>query len=295
MDNHDRVRALPLEAVLASAGAQRDPTDPAHNWRLGGSRITVTGQRFFDHNAAGATHRLHGRAGGGGAIDLMQYLHDVDVRDAVRQLVGVKNLADLPPPERTENSVGLTPATHRLGRARWYLIAVRALPEALVDDVISSGRVFADSRGNVVFRLQDEIGRAVGYEIRGTAPDKPFHGVHGTKGLFVVHASAARIATFVESAIEALSYQALKQAGLVVSTTGSGVELPARFGQHLRARGFTLQMGFNADRAGDAQTLRLTEKLGGERVRPPVGKDWNDALRAQRATALAQSDPLMTR
>src|SRR5271155_4413581 len=92
MDKDDiaRSRALPLEAVLHSLGAERDPKDPAHNWRLGASRLTVTAARFFDHNAAGALHRMReGRAGGGGAIDLVQYLKDIDFREAVRELKGL--------------------------------------------------------------------------------------------------------------------------------------------------------------------------------------------------------------
>jgi hypothetical protein len=45
-DDIARARALPLEAVLGGLGAQRDPKDPAHNWRIGASRITVTGTQF---------------------------------------------------------------------------------------------------------------------------------------------------------------------------------------------------------------------------------------------------------
>src|SRR5271155_5350789 len=93
MDQDDiaRIRALPLEAVLQRLGAERDPKDPAHNWRLGTSRITVTDARFYDHNGAGALHRMRdGRAGGGGAIDLVQYLKDVGFREAVRELGGLE-------------------------------------------------------------------------------------------------------------------------------------------------------------------------------------------------------------
>src|ERR1700691_613506 len=89
MDKDDiaRIRALPLEAVLHSLGAERDPKDPAHNWRLGASRITVTDVRFYDHNGAGALHRMReGRAGGGGAIDLVQYIDDVGFGEAIREL-----------------------------------------------------------------------------------------------------------------------------------------------------------------------------------------------------------------
>src|SRR5277367_2128790 len=89
-DDIARIRDLPLEAVLRRLGAERDPKDPAHNWRLGASRITVTDARFYDHNGAGALHRMRdGRAGGGGAIDLVQYLKDVGFREAVRALDGL--------------------------------------------------------------------------------------------------------------------------------------------------------------------------------------------------------------
>src|ERR1700687_2233047 len=94
MDQDDiaRIRALPLEAVLQSLGAQRDPKDPAHNWRLGASRITVTDSRFYDHNGAGALHRMREcRAGGGGAIDLVQCLKDIGFREAVRELGGLES------------------------------------------------------------------------------------------------------------------------------------------------------------------------------------------------------------
>ena len=57
------------------------------------------------------------------------------------------------------------------------------IPEAIVKPEMRSNQVFADARGNVVFRLRDETGREVGYEVRGTY-DKPYHSVHGEKGMF---------------------------------------------------------------------------------------------------------------
>src|ERR1700730_19000433 len=85
-----RVRAIPLAAVLERLGAERDPKDPARNWRIGGSRITVNDSLFYDHNQAGARHRMReGRAGGAGAIDLVQYVKDVGFVAAVRALGAV--------------------------------------------------------------------------------------------------------------------------------------------------------------------------------------------------------------
>src|SRR5271167_4419588 len=107
MDKDDiaRIRDLPLAAVLQHLGARRDPKDPAHNWRLGASRITVADARFYDHNAAGALHRMRdGRAGGGGAIDLVQYLKNVGFRAAVLELGGLDGLRAVAPAPKALNS-----------------------------------------------------------------------------------------------------------------------------------------------------------------------------------------------
>jgi hypothetical protein len=252
-DDIARARALPLEAVLGGLGAQRDPKDPAHNWRIGSSRITVTGTQFYDHNAAGALHRMHeGRAGGGGAIDLMQYLKDVGFREAVRELGGLAGTRQAsisatgpaaPVPASSDTRPRPSPAADRAARAHWYLTVARMIPDAIVEREMRSGRVFADVRGNVVFRLRDEAGQEVGYEVRGTY-EKPYHSVHGEKGLFITKADETRSAAFVESGIEALSYRALRGVGLTVSTTGSAIEKPASMARLLQARGYEIVTAF---------------------------------------------------
>jgi hypothetical protein len=297
MDKDDiaRIRALPLEAVLQRLGAERDPKDPAHNWRLGTSRITVTDARFYDHNGAGALHRMRdGRAGGGGAIDLVQYLKDVGFREAVRELDGLEVSSAVAPVVHSASSTLEsadtrplpTPSRDRAARAHWYLTAVRMIPEAIVEQEMRTGRVFADARGNVVFRLRDEAGREVGYEVRGTY-DKPYHSVHGEKGLFITKGDGARNVAFVESGIEALSYRALRGTGLIVSTTGTAIEKPATMARLLKARGYEIVTAFNADKSGDHMADRLREFVGSEvrRDRPlgDRGKDWNENLQSLRA------------
>jgi hypothetical protein len=291
-DEIARVRDLPLEVVLQRLGAERDPKDPVHNWRLGASRITVTDERFYDHNRAGALHRMReGRAGGGGAIDLVQYLKDIGFREAVRELGGLADSRESPisvtnkaaPMQKsTDARPQPSPAPDRAARAHWYLTTVRRIPEAIVDQEMRSGRVFADARGNVVFRLRDEAGREVGYEVRGTY-EKPYHSVHGEKGLFISKADGARSAAFVESGIEALSYRALRGTGLILSTTGSAIERPATMARLLMARGYEIVTAFNADKSGDRMAERMRELLGSgvRRDRPPSdrGKDWNEQLK----------------
>ncbi len=304
MDQDDvaRIRALPLEAVLQRLGAERDPKDPAHNWRLGASRITVTDVRFYDHNAAGALHRMRdGRAGGGGAIDLVQYLKDVGFREAVRELGALevsRTVARAVPSVSSRRASAdtrplPTPAPDRAARAHWYLTAVRMIPAAIVEQGLQSNQVFADARGNVVFRLRDEAGREAGYEVRGTY-DKPYHSVHGEKGMFITKADRARTVAFVESGIEALSYRALRGTGLIVSTTGSAIEKPATMASLLKARGYEIVTAFNADKSGDRMADRLRELVGSEvrRDRPPDdrGKDWNEQLKFLRSVQQGRPD-----
>jgi len=304
MDQDDiaRIRALPLEAVLQRLGAERDPKDPAHNWRLGTSRITVTDARFYDHNGAGALHRMRdGRAGGGGAIDLVQYLKDVGFREAVRELDGLEVSSAVAPVDASASISQAsadtrplpTPAPDRAARAHWYLTAVRMIPEAIVEQELQSNQLFADARGNVVFRLRDEAGREVGYEVRGTY-DKPYHSVHGEKGMFITKGDRVRTVAFVESGIEALSYRALRGTGLIVSTTGSAIEKPATMARLLKARGYEIVTAFNADKSGDRMADRLRELVGSEvrRDRPSGdrGKDWNEHLKSLRFERRSHSD-----
>src|ERR1700761_7199127 len=167
-DEIARVRSIPLAQILQALGAERDPRDPTRNWRLGASRLTVTDSRFFDHNAAGALHRMRsGTSGGGGAIDLVQYLKDVGFRDAIRILGAL-------PAEMRESAVARQFASRAdarpdprpaegSDRARQYLTEIRALPDPLVAAAVRSDQVFADTRGNLVFRLRDETGREVGF------------------------------------------------------------------------------------------------------------------------------------
>ena len=70
----DAVRQIPLEAVLAFRGALRDRQDRA-KWHTERGPLSMTGSRFT------AWHTHHG---GGGAIDLVMHLAQVDVGPAVQ-------------------------------------------------------------------------------------------------------------------------------------------------------------------------------------------------------------------
>jgi hypothetical protein len=69
----DRLRSLPLAAVLRAAGAQADRRDPV-KWHTTHGVLSVNGVKFINWNQG---------CGGGGAIDLAMHLNATDFRGAV--------------------------------------------------------------------------------------------------------------------------------------------------------------------------------------------------------------------
>jgi Protein of unknown function (DUF3991)/Toprim-like len=294
-----RLREVPLEAVLERFGAQRDPQDPKRNWKSHAGRITLTEGKFFNHDQ---------EQGGGGAIDLVMHLGGYKFAEAVAWLGGnvgreaaiqqyqveaekhAGRILDSTPSPKLEVP---SPDPSKLDRVRHYLTDKRGIPEAVVENAIGKGRLWADKYANAVFALRDLEGNQVGAELRGTY-DKPFHGVRGErKGLFFTGNSSTKTAVFVESAIDAMSYQAMNPQTLVVSTTGSSRESLTEAATVLKDKGFKLIAGFDNDKTGERLTEALNQAAGGpvERQRPAVGKDWNDQLKVQRtADKSAEND-----
>ncbi len=48
----DKARGIDLETVLEGFGAIRDPADPKRNWKTHAGRVTVTDEKFYNHDAA---------------------------------------------------------------------------------------------------------------------------------------------------------------------------------------------------------------------------------------------------
>ncbi len=287
-----RLREIPLDAVLERFGAQRDPQDPKRNWKTHAGRITITDGKFFNHDQ---------EQGGGGAIDLVIHLGGYSFTDAVAWLGSNVNreaaiqqyqveakkhagrILDSTPAPKLEVPA---PDPSKLDRVKQYLTGKRGIPAPVVDNAIAKGRLWADKYGNAVFALRDLDGNQVGAELRGTY-DKPFHGVRGErKGLFFTGNSSTKTAVFVESAIDAMSYQAINPQALVISTTGSSRESLTEAAKVLKDKGFKLVAGFDNDKTGEKLTDALSQAAGApvERQRPSVGKDWNDQLQAQQRT-----------
>jgi hypothetical protein len=282
------VRAVPLETVLIIRGAARDAHD-RRKWHTARGPLSVADSKFMNWQRG---------QGGGGAIDLVMHLDDVGFRTAVGWLEqhlaashlavgGAAAQASGRAPLVTEESRGLRLPLRDdrlLGRVRRYLTGCRYLPASLIELLVASRKLYADSRGNAVFVLvAGKANRPVGAELRGTGPCVWRGMAPGTRkdwGYFWIGALGSREIVLCESAIDAMSCFRIYPQRICISTSGVRVDPPWLSG--LIARGYELHCGFDADEPGDAAAARMIalHPAKVQRLRPPA-HDWNDALAAR--------------
>ena len=133
-----------------------------------------------------------------------------------------------------------SPTIAMLGRVRHYLTQRRGLAASLIEPLVQSGKLYADSRGNAVFLLvAGKAQRPVGAELRGTGP-RVWRGMApGTRkdlGYFWIGAQGSREIVLCESAIDAMSCFQIDPQRICISTSGVRADPPWLDG--LLARGY---------------------------------------------------------
>ena len=266
----EKLRNIKLDAVLEAMGAERSPKD-RNNWRTEFGRLTLTGQKFYNHDS---------KKGGGGAIDLTMHLRNGNFREAVAFL------ENLPVPEMVETardevrSVVPAPAQENWQAVRRYLVEVRKLDQKIVDELHSTGIIYADKHRNAVFLSEN----GKGAELRGTG-SRNFHGYRGEKGPFVLPGDPEFVA-FCESAIDAVSFKLLqrpKYDPTVYSFAGGAKNLIQKYALHLVMKGCrNIFAAFDDDPAGEEFFEILFDALPENScigLYPIDGfKDWNQEL-----------------
>jgi len=271
----DRLRALPLEAVLIRAGATRDRDDKA-KWHTGRGVISITGAKFMNWNRS---------VGGGGAIDLAMHLNGLRFKEALDWLS--RNFSEHDPSDPFQlapRPLLLPPRDDRkLLAVRRYLYDHRRLPAALVEPLISGGSVYADTKGNAVFLLLGKEDAPVGAEIRGTTSTSWRGMAPGSRkdlGYFSIPVLEPTTIILCESAIDAVSCAALNDRTLCISTAGARPN-PIWLDSLLHS-GRPVSCGFDADPTGDEMARAMIETHPTvTRLRPPL-KDWNEVLKRRR-------------
>jgi hypothetical protein len=268
----ERLRALPLSAVLVALEAVRDPHDPA-KWRTARGVLSVSGAKFISWNLD---------IGGGGAIDLVMHVRQVGFGQALEWLEQhFGTLTPLLQATPQPHSLSLPPSVaNNWPRVHRYLVQERKLPATLLAPLAQSGAIYADARANAVFVLLDTAANPVGAELRGTtawgwrgmAP-----GSRKDHGFFSVSPPISHAIVLCESAIDALSCHALHPDYRCLSTSGARpgpAWLPA-----LISQGLPVYCGFDTDPTGEAMGQRMHDLHPSIRRLRPAAKDWNDLLR----------------
>jgi len=278
----DAVRSIPLTTVLIQWGAQRDRHDK-FRWRTQRGPLSVAGSKFFNWQLD---------KGGGGAIDLVMHLGDMDVPAAVEWLQRQLGSDSSAAPSSSSSDADAQAKARglrlpeanlaHLERVRRYLIDQRCLTEGVVDPLIETGKVYADQRANAVFLMvAGKANRPIGAELRGTGR-RVWRGLApGTRkdaGYFWIGIPGSEKTVLCESAIDAISCFQLHPTNICISTAGVRSDPPWLL--PLIARGYHIYCGFDDDQPGNSASRQMIRQNPAiKRLRPPA-HDWNDALKA---------------
>ena len=274
----DVVRNIELRAVLERTGAGQDEFDKA-KWHTPQGAISVTPQKFMNWTQG---------TGGGGAIDLVMHLAACDFKAAVFWLS--ESFPDCAIHKHLGRTISISTQAFslpgrddsRLGQVRNYLRDDRCIPTRLIDFLVRSGKLYADSRANAVFLLLGKEKRVVGAELRGTTQSK-WHGMApGSRkdlGCFYLKGSNTKKAVLCESAIDAISYFALEPNCLALSTAGANPN-PSWL-SNLIKKGFDTYCGFDSDDTGDSFANSMTRLHPTVNRMRPTKHDWNEELQSK--------------
>lgn len=279
----DAVRGIPLRHVLTCWGASRDRRDK-RQWRTTVGPLSVTGSKFMN---------WHREVGGGGAIDLVMHLGQMNYQKAV---VWLENhfgshaavlsasgpTTSASSSEQPKSRLLQLPVAdhHKQEQVRSYLMNQRCLEASILEPLLATGKVYADPRGNAVFLMvAGKANRPIGAELRGTGRQvwrSMAAGSRKDSGYFWVGAKGSSTIVLCESAIDAISCFQLNRVCICIST--AGVRANPRWLPRLIARGFQIHCGFDADPPGDRSAMAMIARHPSiERLRPPA-HDWNDVL-----------------
>jgi 5S rRNA maturation endonuclease (ribonuclease M5) len=265
----DHVRRIDLTSILRITGCVRDKHDKA-KWHTPKGVISVTEQKFFNWNQY---------AGGGGAIDLIMHLNDLDFRSAVIMLARMFP-CHIRPPQHT--FILPKKDNTQLKYVINYLTNIRCIPQPILLSLIDSGRLYADNRGNAVFLLLGKKKTIVGAELRGTA-HLHWRGMAADSkkdlGFFYAGNHWCRKIILCESAIDAISYLALNTNRLAISTSGARPN-PAWL-KSLIHKQYEIYCGFDADETGDMMAKRMIDMHPQVMRLRPDKHDWNDVLKGK--------------
>jgi hypothetical protein len=286
------MRPLPLRGVLEALGHVYDIVMDGY-WTAKGParicRIDKTEKITFDLELWPKPRQPRN------AIDLVEGLLDMDYKGAIATLSsvcgtdGAKALAAQAAQDAAAKNFDDLPHKNlEIWKMRWgirdYLIMHRGIPPQVVDAAHRLGAVWADDDRHAVFGLGRQYNKGV--EVRGTYGWQKgflnnFHQTRGAKEPFFLPSIATnsqKIVVIVESAIEAMSFQAQHLNAFVLSTGGTNYKIPLIHLESINKQGYQIVTAFNRDGAGDKHRKAFQSMADADMK--PTKNDWNDDLRA---------------
>ena len=264
-------------------------------WRTERGPLSVTGTKFFN---------WHLNQGGGGAIDLVMHLGEMDVVAAVHWLenrLGPELVQASSSSAHSRASCSGQRARTKVRQLRLpaanlanldqvvrYLSEQRCLAAHILEPLIKAGSIYADGHGNAVFLMvAGKSNRSIGAELRGTS-GRVWRGLAaGTRkdaGYFWIGEPDPQTIVLCESAIDAISCFQLhrsQRCRRCIYISAAGVRPAPHWLHTLLSRGYEIYCGFDDDEPGNAASLRMLARHSTiKRLRPPA-HDWNDALRGR--------------
>lgn len=271
----EKVRSCDLVSILIHHDCQRSSIDKT-KWKTPAGILSINGQKFMNWTTG---------TGGGGAIDLVIALQSLSFKDAVLWLNNNFMPCAAPVPELNQRKKLVIPLKNHgaLPRVIHYLTEQRRLPTKLIDTLIQSGKLYADSRANAVFLLLGKKKAVVGAELRGTGKCRwrgMAKGSRKNQGCFYLMGSSYKKLVLCESAIDAASCFALNPEYTAVSTSGATAD-PGWL-KNLVKNGFEIYCGFDRDQAGTLMAQKMMSLYPSIKRFEPPDHDWNDTLRNSR-------------
>ncbi len=284
------LRNIPLVDILKINNAVQDKYD-SHKWHTHKGSISVNGQKFMNWNQ---------HSGGGGAIDLVIHIQNLDYKAAVIWLAEnfacdyasepkinhhIKTNFRTPPENHhIKTNFRIPPENDsHLPRLINYLHHCRSIPLNIINQLIYSGKVYADNYANAVFLLLGKEKKVVGAELRGTSQQRWTGMSKGSRkdtGAFYIkpHSLNPRYVVLCESAIDAISCFVIHPNCIAMSTAGANSN-PAWL-VNLVNRNINIFCGFDADETGDRNAkIMLRQYPQIKRLRPHK-HDWNEFLKS---------------
>jgi len=291
----DQVRGIPLGELLHWHGFKIKKEGTSIRARSKQHNIVVTDNKWFDNKAG---------IGGVGAIDLQMHLCGGDFQTTCHVLAeGFRPTGAglvFPPSKGSEDrrrpfeelaAQYAVPSTGNWPVARDYLVEIRKIDPAIVDELHGRGSIYANThRPNpgIVFLHRSQHGKVEGATLRDTRHESSFRPCLGNKlsAWFALgDLSTAETVVAVESPIEALSYHTLFAGRhdrlAIVSCAGSFVPEDLMFQAYDRRQSFVIAL--NNDDAGELGWQKAwdnTVDWTGFKISSecPQRNDWNADL-----------------